>query len=147
MINGNGKKGLFGDHEWDIPGEGKINLITKKNIKKSVLALEHPYKTVPINVIIQEIFVPSQQRYVETMQKWERSKINDDGYFVLRNIDPSAEAFGEKNQITNTLLYANDNGMSIGMESPNVTIPVPVLTDGIYFNITIKVVEGLSTIY
>ena len=134
MINGNGKKGLFEDHGWDIPAKGKIDLIKKKNIEASVLALEHPYKTVPINVIIQEIFVPSQQRYVETMQKWERSKINDDGYFVLRNIDPSAEAFGEKNQITNTLLYANDYGMSIGKERKKVTVPVIPKSDGIYFN-------------
>ena len=134
MINGNGKKGLFEDHEWDIPAKGKIDLITKKNKKTSVLALEHPYKTVPINVIIQEIFVPSQQRYVETMQKWERSKINDDGYFVLRNTDDSALEFNKKYQITNTLLYANDYGMSIGEESPEIAVPVIPKSDGIYFN-------------
>ena len=134
---------------WELPAEGKIGLIKKENtntVKKTVLALEHPYLNFPISVIVKEIFEPSQQRYVVTMQNWERSNTNDDGYFVLRNTDDSALKFNEKYQITNTLLYANDNGMSIGMESPNVTIPVPVLTDGIYFNITIKALEGLGTI-
>ena len=148
MINGDGKKGVFEDHGWDIPVEGKPGLVTKKDNKdkKSVLSLIEPYLTIPIHVEVKELFVPSQQRFAVTMQLWERSSTNDDGHFVLKNVDDSALKFGKKHGIDNTLLYANDNGMSIGMESPNVTIPVPVLTDGISFNITIKVVEGLGTI-
>ena len=130
MINGNGKS-LFKDYTWEIPDEGKIGLITKKDDEKTVLALVHPYLTIPIHVEVKEKFVPS--RFKETMQKWERSR-STLGYFVLRNVDPKALTFGLKYGISNTLLYANDYGMSIGTERTKVTIPVPKLTDGIYFN-------------
>jgi len=120
LKNGNGKKGSFEDFKWVIPDEGKIDLITKKDSNgKTVLALKHPF-TNPILVEVKEKFVPSQQRYKVTMQKWERSRSNVDGHFVLRNIDPDAITFS-----TNTLLYANDRGMSIGKEIPKITVPVP----------------------
>ena len=129
MINGNGKI-LFKDYSWEIPDKGKIGLITKKDDEKTVLALVYPYETIPIHVEVKEKFVPS--RFKETMQKWERSR-STLGYFVLRNVDSNALTFGLKYGISNTLLYANDYGMSIGTERTKVTIEVP-LTDGIYFN-------------
>ena len=129
MINGNGKSLLF--YTWEIPDEGKIGLIRKKNEEKTVLALFYPYETIPIYVEVKEKFVPS--RFKETMQKWERSR-TEDGHFVLRNVDPSALTFGLKYGISNTLLYANDYGMSIGTERTKDTIPAPVLTNGNYFN-------------
>ena len=130
MINGNGKSLLF--YTWEIPDKGKIGLITKKDDEKTVLALEYPFQTIPIHVQVKEKYVPS--RFKETMQKWERSGNNSDGHFVLRNVDPSALTFGLKYGISNTLLYANDYGMSIGTERTKDTIPAPDLTDGNYFN-------------
>jgi hypothetical protein len=103
---------------------------------KTVLALKEPF-TNPILVEVRQKFVPSQQRFEKTMQLWERSKSNPDGHFVLRNVDPNALAFGTDFGAPNTLLYANDRGMSIGKEIPKVTeVPeVPAnMTDGIYFN-------------
>ena len=84
---------------WELPEEGKIGLIKKKNsntVTKTVLALVHPYLNFPISVTVKEEFVPSQQRYVVTMQNWERSNPNGDGHFVLRNIDKSALEFNAK---------------------------------------------------
>ena len=130
MINGNGKS-LFKDYTWEIPDEGKIGLITKKDDEKTVLALVHPYLTIPIHVEVKEKFVPS--RFKETMQKWERSR-STLGYFVLRNVDSNALTFGLKYGISNTLLYANDYGMSIGTERTKDTIPAPDLTNGNHFN-------------